>query len=277
MEQLDYLAIGHATRDLTPTGPQVGGTVTFSGRAAQVLGCRTAVLTSSEPDYDLSQAMANISVQSKPAAATSTFENIYTSNGRIQMLHGRAEPLTKADVPEAWRRAAIVHLAPLTDEVDAGLVDLFSNSLVGVTPQGWMRQWNGNGRVQAREWPDAAKVLPLTAAVILSEEDLPYPAVLEQFLRWSRLLVLTQGARGCTVYFGNEVRQIPAPQVVEVEPTGAGDIFAAAFLIRLYQTGGNPWEAAGYANEIAAQSVTQYGLEAKIKRVSEWVDVQMHQ
>jgi hypothetical protein len=61
MEQLDYLVIGHVTCDLTPTGTQVGGTVSFSGRTAQVLGCHAAVLTSAAPDYDLSQAMAGLS------------------------------------------------------------------------------------------------------------------------------------------------------------------------------------------------------------------------
>jgi sugar/nucleoside kinase (ribokinase family) len=267
MEQLDYLVIGHVTCDLTPDGKQVGGTVSFSGRTAQALGCRTAVLTSAAPDYDLSQAMAGVTIQRKPAAATSTFENIYTPEGRVQMLHNRAEPLMANDVPPEWQRTPIVHLAPLTDEVEAGLVHTFSNSLIGVTPQGWMRRWDENGRVYAREWPEAEQVLPYVAAVILSEEDLPSLETLKQFLSLSRLLVLTQGKRGCTVYFGDEIRQIPAPQVTEVEPTGAGDVFAAAFLVRLYQTGGNPWEAARYANEFAAQSVTQVGFEAKIEQV----------
>ncbi|MCB9420928.1 MAG: ribokinase [Ardenticatenaceae bacterium] len=275
MEQLDYLVIGHVTCDLTSTGEQVGGTVSFSGRTAQALGCRTAVLTSAAPDYDLSEAMAGMMVHRKPSAATSTFENIYTPDGRIQILHNRAEPLTAVDVPSGWLRTPIVHLAPLTNEVDADLARVFSNSLIGITPQGWMRQWDGNGRIYPREWPEAEKVLPLAAAVILSEEDLPDRDTLDKFLSLSRLLVLTQGYQGCTVYFGDEIRQIAAPQVQEIEPTGAGDVFAAAFLVRLYQTGGNPWEAARYANEFAAYSVTQVGLEAKIEQVSRFASLQV--
>ncbi|MCP4424995.1 MAG: ribokinase [Chloroflexi bacterium] len=275
MERLDYLVIGHVTCDLTPAGKQVGGTVSFSGRTARALGCRTAVLTSAAPDFELGQAMADMAVQCKPAAATSTFENIYTPEGRIQMLHAVAEPLTEVDVPPDWRRVPIVHLAPLTNEVDPALVDAFSASLIGVTPQGWMRQWDENGRVYAKEWPAAEQVLPFVAAVILSEEDLPHPAMLDQFVRWSRLLVLTQGERGCIVYFNGETRQIAAPQVEEVEQTGAGDVFAAAFLVRLYQTGGNPWEAARFANEFAAQSVTRMGLEAKMEQVGKFASLQV--
>lgn len=78
---------------------------------------------------------------------------------------------------------------------------------------------------------------------------------------------MTENVRGCTVFAGNEVRQIPAPQVTQVEPTGAGDIFAAAFLTRYAKNGRNPWQAAEFANLVAAYSVTQIGLDAKIELI----------
>ena len=40
----------------------------------------------------------------------------------------------------------------------------------------------------------------------------------------------------------------------EVDPTGAGDVFAAAFLTR-YNAGGDPWEAAQYAAVAGALTV----------------------
>jgi sugar/nucleoside kinase (ribokinase family) len=45
----------------------------------------------------------------------------------------------------------------------------------------------------------------------------------------------------------------------EVDATGAGDIFAAAFFIRLFSTR-DPWEAARFATLIASHSVTRMGL-----------------
>lgn len=264
MRDVEYLVVGHVARDLTPAGPVAGGTATYAGRTAAALGCRTAVLTSAGPDFDLALALPDLQVQGVPAAATTTFENVYTTGGRRQALHAIAQTLTAADVPAAWRRAPIVHLGPIADEIDVEMIPLFSNSLLGMTPQGWLRRWNEDGHVYTVEWPAAPEILPQAAAVILSEEDLLNRAMLDNYRRWSRLLVLTQGARGCTVFCREEVRQIPAPRVKEVEPTGAGDIFAAAFLIRLYQTAGNPWEAAAFANQIAAYSVTQRRLEDKI-------------
>ena len=264
---IDYLVIGHITADLTPTGTLVGGTVAYSGRTAQVLGCDTAVLSSAAVGYDWQHALPGIQVEAIAAEYTSTFENIYTENGRRQILHHVAAPITQADVPSAWQRAAIVHLGPLTNEVDANVIDLFSNSLIGMTPQGWLRRWDDEGVVYARAWELAEWTLPRAAAVILSYEDLLDEHMLEQYRQWSKLLVMTQGPQGCTVFLGDEVRQIPAPSVIQVEPTGAGDIFAAAFLYRLYQTDGNPWEAARFANKVAAQSVTQVGLGAKLEAI----------
>jgi sugar/nucleoside kinase (ribokinase family) len=49
--------------------------------------------------------------------------------------------------------------------------------------------------------------------------------------------------------------------VIELDPTGAGDIFAAAFFFRLYNTR-DPWEAARFATQLAAISVTRSGLQS---------------
>ena len=109
-------------------------------------------------------------------------------------------------------------------------------------------------------------------AVILSEEDLPELGVLDEYRRWARLLVLTQGEAGCTVFFRGRSKQIPAPTVKEVEPTGAGDIFTTAFLIRFYRNGHDPLDAASFANQMAARSVTQPDLESKIAILNAAVD-----
>jgi sugar/nucleoside kinase (ribokinase family) len=48
--------------------------------------------------------------------------------------------------------------------------------------------------------------------------------------------------------------------MVELDPTGAGDIFATAFFTRLYTTR-DPWEAGRFATHLAAYSVQRRGLE----------------
>jgi hypothetical protein len=268
MGQFDYLAIGHITHDQTPAGLTVGGTVAYAGRAAQALGCRTAVVTSADERFDLQAALPGVAIHRVPAPQTTTFANHYNGAGRQQWLYGLAAPLAAGEIPRPWRRSAIVHLAPVAGEVDPAIIRLFTNSLVGLTPQGWLRRWDETGRVSPARWEAAEMVLPLAAAVIMSEEDLPEPTFLNLCRQHARLLVLTQGPAGCTVFLGDEMRSFPAPVVLAQDPTGAGDIFAAAFLIRLLLTRGNAWEAAIFANDIAAESLTQIGLDAKIAHLA---------
>jgi len=48
--------------------------------------------------------------------------------------------------------------------------------------------------------------------------------------------------------------------VIELDTTGAGDVFAAAFFFRLYTTR-DPWEAARFATQLASISVSRPGLQ----------------
>ncbi|MCA9956676.1 MAG: hypothetical protein KC434_18230 [Anaerolineales bacterium] len=265
--KLDYLVIGHVTRDVTPTGNLVGGTVSYSGRVAQALGRRTAVLTSCQPDYEGLHDLTDLTVEVVPSANTTTFENIYGPDGRTQLIDTVADVIGPEHIPTGWTETAVVHLAPVANEVNPAIMQRFPHSLIGLTPQGWLRRWTDDHRVYARDWPEADQYLPLADVVIVSEEDLLDEAMLPRYRQLSRLLIMTENVRGCTVFAGDESRQIPAPQVTQVEPTGAGDIFAAAFLTRYAQNGRNPWQAAEFANFVAAQSVTQVGLDAKTELI----------
>ena len=82
---------------------------------------------------------------------------------------------------------------------------------------------------------------------------------LKKWLPSIRILVITEGASGSRVFWNGDIRRFQPPLVSEIDPTGAGDIFAAAFFIRLNYTH-NPWEAARFATHLAATSVTRPGL-----------------
>jgi len=77
----------------------------------------------------------------------------------------------------------------------------------------------------------------------------------------TRILVVTEAASGARLYWHGDQRRFRAPVMQEVDATGAGDIFAAAFFIRLLATR-DPWEAARFATQLSAYSVTRPGLES---------------
>lgn len=270
-EHIDFLAIGHICRDLTPDGPVIGGTAAYSTATARELGCRTAVVTSFSAEDDWKTAIPDTAIHRVPSPQTTIFENIYKPEGRVQKIHAVANSITGSDIPDEWQRATLLLIGPIANEVDPDIMYLFSNSLIGLAPQGWLRRWDDQGRVTAVTWPSAVKYLRLAAAVFVSEEDITDRQLFDSYRRASRLLVKTQGENGCTVYFEDDVRQFPAWPGTVVDLTGAGDIFAAAFLIRLYQTDGNPFEAAEFANKIASVSIGAAGISAKMAALSHYL------
>jgi sugar/nucleoside kinase (ribokinase family) len=109
-------------------------------------------------------------------------------------------------------------------------------------------------------WTDASKLLARANCVVTSIEDINGDwQVAHKWAAQTRLLVVTQGAEGCTAFINGEGVRVPAPQVEEVEPTGAGDIFAATLFLSL-QRGNDPVSACAFACCIAAQSVTRRNM-----------------
>lgn len=256
-----YVTIGHICQDILPDGWMFGGAATYSARMAHALGCDVQVITSLRPDVDVRPALADIEVARLPSDHTTTFENVYTEHGRQQTLHAVAERLTPDRFP-ALRPADIVHLAPIAQEVDLGWLDHFPGALIGVTPQGWLRHWDERGHISPIDWADAAHVLPRADVVIISIEDVAHrEAIVQRWAALARMLVVTRGAQGCTVHHNGTVTAVPTHSVEIVDATGAGDIFAASFLVR-WRECGDPIAAAHFANCLASQSITRRGLES---------------
>jgi len=261
IEPVDYLLIGHITRDLTPNGPRLGGTVTYSALMAQALGLRVGIVTSWGTELPLGP-LQSIPIINNASENSTTFENISTPDGRVQTVHKIAKKLDYHLVPDLWRNTPIVHLGPLVQEVDPTIVRYFPSSLIGLTPQGWLRAWDSKGQVFLTEWPESAFVLEHAGAAVVSLEDVEGDEQrLEEMATYCPVLVVTEGAKGVRIYWNGDIRRFPAPQADELDTTGAGDIFATAFFVRLHTTR-NPWEAARFANVLASISVSRTGLEA---------------
>jgi sugar/nucleoside kinase (ribokinase family) len=257
---VDYLVIGHVARDLTPDGTHLGGTAAYSALTARALGLRVGIVTAAGSDVSLDP-LNGIPIHSVKSRSSTTYENIYTEQGRVQYLRSQAARINLNDVPETWRSASIVHLGPIANEVDAVLPDGFSPSLLGLTPQGWMRQWDLNGLVSTCSWAGAETALPRAGAVVFSREDVNGDDILiEHMAQQTRVLVVTEGAAGAVLYWHGDRRRFRAPSVDEVDATGAGDIFATAFFVRLLNTR-DPWEATRFATLIASHSVARVGLD----------------
>jgi 1D-myo-inositol 3-kinase len=258
----DFLVIGHVTKDLQEEGYTIGGTVTFASLTARNLGRRTVVVTSASPDLSLNPLYQGIEVLRLPSPVTTTFQNLYSTDGtRTQFIRAVAGQIKAEDIPPTWREAKIVLLGPLADELEGSIAKIFPHSLIGVTPQGWMRCWDGNGQVFPKPWEGAADVLTCARVMVCSENDIERDEnVIQSYTRMADILVVTHGPGGATVYHRGEARRFPAFETVEIDPTGAGDVFAAAYLIELERSG-NPYAAGHFANGVASFVVEKPGTE----------------
>ncbi len=259
----DYVLIGHLTADLMADGRALGGTVSYAARTASAFGLRVAVLTSAaagEPLLDELTPYAEI--VTLPAEQTTTFENIYEPSGRKQFIRGVAAPLKAANIPERFLAAPLVHLAPIAGEVDPQIAHLFPDSTVLLTLQGWLRRWDADGFVRFRRWFDR-DVLRMINIVVFSEEDiLEAPDMEAAFANAVRHLFVTRAERGGTHYIDGTARTYDTPQVELVNPTGAGDIFAASLLASLPRLGYDYDAATRVAAALGALSVTRVGLDS---------------
>ncbi len=258
---VEYLVIGHITQDIGPQGSVLGGTAAYAGLTAHALGWKTGVLTSTAGGMDLN-ALADLHIVDHISPNSTIFENIYLPHGRRQMLQSRARLLDSSLLPHLWRGARLAHLGPVAGEVDPDLLHSFPDAFLGLTPQGWMRGWNANGRVSVARWDEMERYLPLADAVVVSLEDVAGDEVLISEMRaLCRLLVVTEGWDGARVYWQGEVQRFSAPSVQEIDPTGAGDIFSAVFFSLVARSWG-VWNAARVAVQLASDSVARSALDS---------------
>ncbi len=270
----DFLTIGHVTRDVHADGSfSLGGTVTFAASTAYHLGLVAAIVTCADDVLiaGLPIRLPTIGLAVRSSTETTTFANFYSDGFRTQYLEARAGEQSSDDVPEQWRDAPIVLLGPLAQEISPAFVSLFPRrpgSIVAATPQGWLRRWDENGRVWPTPWQAAEQVLPLLDVLILSHDDLlPFAdgnrvAADAMLAHWSLtvpLLVATDGRHGATLFQQGIAERFPAFPAHEVDPTGAGDVFAAAFLTHLHRHS-DPRAAIRFANCVASFSVESEGI-----------------
>jgi hypothetical protein len=259
LEPVDYLVIGHLTKDLTPDGPRLGGTAAYAALTARALGLRVGVVTSWAADLHVEE-FEQIPVVNLPDEHTTTFENIPTPEGRLQKIHQVASNIDLFAIPEVWRSPSIVHIGPVAQEVEPGLLRHFSNSLIGVTPQGWLRGWDESGWVHSVEWPEARYVLSQAGAAVISAQDVGEDEDrIDELATCCRILAVTEEEKGSRIYWHGDVRRFLPPEVEVVDDVGAGDVFATAFFVRLLTTR-DPWEAARFATQLASISITRPGL-----------------
>lgn len=256
----EFVAVGHVTRDLTERGRAVGGAALYAAVTASRLGWRAGLLTRGAPSEAREFLESLDVVVDGPSEESTTFEMRYSGDERTQRLLGRASPIEEGMLPESWREARVVLLGPVFQEVPPSMAEGFPKAMLGVAPQGWLRRAEVGGFVEQADWYEAG-VLERADVVTLSELDVVNRRIPDRWLEHEGIFLLTKGRRGALMRFRGRWFDVPAYPAVEVDPTGAGDVFAAAFLIRYFETK-DALEAALFASCAASLKVAREGVGA---------------
>lgn len=266
--RLDYLAVGHATVDVEASGARrPGGSVLYAAAVAADLGLRVGVATRCGPDMAPERHVPWARWSVARDESSTVFDNRYDASGaRRQRVLSVAGRLLPEDVPRNWRSVGVLHVAPVLDEVDAAAVGSVTAEFVGLTAQGWLRDVGADGAVRPGPWrvPDA--LLGRSNAVVLSEEDIGGDP---DRVRWLAervpVAVLTMGGAGAVAWSADGTWRQPAAPSRPRDWSGAGDAFAAALFVRLWEGAPVP-EAMAFAAAAAALAIETVGPAAGLSR-----------
>jgi sugar/nucleoside kinase (ribokinase family) len=260
-EAPEFLAVGHVTHDHVETGKiRLGGAALYSSLTAHRLGKKAALLTSYGEDFEGRGTIEGIAAKVVPAPRTTSFRNVYGAGGRVQFVYEEAASLGPCDLPANWTLARVTYLCPVLHEFHVDMGEAFTESLIGVAPQGWMRTWDEAGRVRPHRWEGFECLLDRSQMVIVSEEDIANErGVVEVFRKHARIVIVTRAGQGAMVFDGKRTLTLGAYDAAERDPTGAGDCFGAAFLVR-YEETGSLEKAARFASCVGAFVVEKEGI-----------------
>jgi sugar/nucleoside kinase (ribokinase family) len=256
--------IGNLASDVVDGGrPRVGGGPYYAARALRLLGRPARIVTklaARDRDVLLPPLVAlGVPVTWRQAASTARFAIDYDGESRRMLMEEVGEPWTPDDV-DGWAAAALrpvewLQLAPLAQGE-------FPAETLAALARGRRLLLDGQGLVRCAQTgplevaPDADPALLRHLTVLkLAEEE---AAALvggadEAALRGLGVpeVVVTLGSRGALLLADGRLTPVPTRAVVpSVDPTGAGDAFAAGY-VSARNAGQAPLAAAHRANAVA--------------------------
>jgi sugar/nucleoside kinase (ribokinase family) len=265
------VVVGHVTHDRYGGDLVPGGCAFYGAHTHRGLGATVRLLTVVGEDFACdATAFTGVDARVRRAGRTTLFTNIYPEGGiRIQKIEAQAPAVRAADLPADWATADVLHLAPVMGEVD--LVEWTRASrarLVGIGVQGWIKEAGPASTVVQKRWAVDAAALRGVGAVAVGEEDLVDQGdLLDRLVAAVPIVAFTHGKRGCEVIVRGKTSRVGVFATSEVDPTGAGDTFAAGFFFGLAR-GDAPVDAARLGAAAASIVVEARGGES-LARVGE--------
>ena len=175
--------------------------------------------------------------------------------------------------------ADIILIGPILREIDAGLVARVrehSQAPILVDPQGLLRGIK-DGKIYHENTADFEKIAGMATIVKANEletkvvtgidprED-PEGAVKALYRYGCKIAVTTIAEAGSIIYDGRQTTIIPPYTTNAIDPTGAGDTYAAGFMVKYLETPEDLQAVGCFASGVAAVMVENSGPDFPLSR-----------
>jgi len=260
----DLVTVGHFAIDLTTSPrivspkPTLGGPPTYVSLAAVKLGAKVSVVSKVGEDFSkdylkwLRTHNVDLSgLKRVEGALTTKFVLTYQDGWKRKLqLKARAPPISAGDIPNSLKARAI-HVAPIANELSKNAVSKLrrSASILSLDPQGFVRRFDPHGNVSLKRWRQKS-VLGLVDVYKSSQDEMKMVTETNDVQLATKkiqdygvkIVVITRGIRGSTMFFDHTFYNVPAYQTQAIlDPTGAGDAFIGAFLAEYIRGKDPPW------------------------------------
>ncbi len=249
--KLDVIVVGHVAIDVNvlPWGiveNVLGGAPTYAGLA--LIALKKSVGIVSKVGLDFVEAFPP--VYSRMGMDTegiyvsgersTRFKNIYNEKGdREQFCEYVAPHIMPQDIPEFYKMARSFYVSPIANEISVDLLKEVKrdDNLVMLDPQGLFRKVE-EGKVSIIPREDLKDFLKYVDIVKVGKDELkafkgaPIDVLRELVEMGSRIAIVTQGEKGCTIISEEGLYEVGSLKVDVKDLTGAGDVFGAAFLAK---------------------------------------------
>lgn len=202
-----------------------------------------------------------------------------TTGVRYYRKGSAASALGAAFAHDAWAsNPRILHLSGITPALSDDCL-AFMRAVVESRPEGRLISFDVNWRAQLWTHGD-----PGVLRTIAQAADIVFVGLDEAHAAWNidriadvradidrpATLVVKLGAAGCVVFTNDRCTDVPALTVDVVEPVGAGDAFAAGFLLGMLS--GGDARRSGRLGTIAASSALSVRTDVGVIPDSEYID-----
>lgn len=282
------LSYGNPVYDLisTPflrrTDRVLSGCSTNACLAAAKLGEKPTLIGTVGPEFlnRLKDDLNDYQVESHLSLAKETggFSLIYDDRGDRELsVLGIADRIPLSS--NGYHQADFILFGPILGEVTADLAEhviAHNSTPIILDPQGLLRKVR-NGRI-THELTDEFEIIAGLSNIVKANEietliitgveprAEPDRAVKELYKCGCQIAIVTLAEAGSVIYNGENIYHIPPFTTQAIDPTGAGDTYAAGFMVKYLETPDDLFAVGCFASSVASIMVENSGPDFQMTR-----------